>query len=144
MASFPFWAEHVGLYQYLGIEVAIWMLYALGYNLGYRSWLHYIFPITDTAPELGQDTEAVLLELGYDWDAIVELKGSPQEGTPSPDSDPRGFALCSMRSTTRSRGIRCLWVMGADAAMAVVSWMSRLLVRRPRAPSRRPAPARRP
>jgi branched-chain amino acid transport system permease protein len=27
------WAEHVGLYQYLGIEVAIWMLYALGYNL---------------------------------------------------------------------------------------------------------------
>jgi branched-chain amino acid transport system permease protein len=33
MASFPFWAEHVGLYQYLGIEVAIWMLYALGYNL---------------------------------------------------------------------------------------------------------------
>jgi branched-chain amino acid transport system permease protein len=33
MATFPFWAEHVGLYQYLGIEVAIWMLYALGYNL---------------------------------------------------------------------------------------------------------------
>lgn len=33
MASFPLWAEHVGLYQYLGIEVAIWMLYALGYNL---------------------------------------------------------------------------------------------------------------
>jgi branched-chain amino acid transport system permease protein len=33
MASFPLWAEHVGLYQYLGIEVAIWMLYGLGYNL---------------------------------------------------------------------------------------------------------------
>lgn len=33
LASFPLWAEHVGLYQYLGIEVAIWMLYALGYNL---------------------------------------------------------------------------------------------------------------
>jgi branched-chain amino acid transport system permease protein len=33
LASFPFWAEHVGLYQYLGIEVAIWMVYALGYNL---------------------------------------------------------------------------------------------------------------
>ncbi|WP_437716846.1 branched-chain amino acid ABC transporter permease [Sorangium sp. So ce448] len=33
MASFPLWAEHVGLYQYLGIEVAIWTLYALGYNL---------------------------------------------------------------------------------------------------------------
>src|SRR3954471_3776208 len=33
LATFPLWAEHVGLYQYLGIEVAIWMIYALGYNL---------------------------------------------------------------------------------------------------------------
>jgi branched-chain amino acid transport system permease protein len=33
LATFPLWAEHVGLYQYLGVEVAIWMLYALGYNL---------------------------------------------------------------------------------------------------------------
>jgi branched-chain amino acid transport system permease protein len=33
LASFPWWAEHVGLFQYLGIEVAIWMVYALGYNL---------------------------------------------------------------------------------------------------------------
>src|SRR6187551_476936 len=33
LASFPLWAEHVGLYQYLGVEVAIWMVYALGYNL---------------------------------------------------------------------------------------------------------------
>jgi len=33
LVSFPFWAEPVGLYQYLGIEVVIWMLYALGYNL---------------------------------------------------------------------------------------------------------------
>lgn len=33
LASFPLWCEHVGLYQYLGIEVAVWMLYALGYNL---------------------------------------------------------------------------------------------------------------
>jgi branched-chain amino acid transport system permease protein len=37
LATFPLWAEHVGLYQYLGIEVAVWMVYALGYNilLGY-------------------------------------------------------------------------------------------------------------
>lgn len=28
------------------------------------------------APEPGQHTEEVLLELGYDWDAIVELKGA--------------------------------------------------------------------
>jgi branched-chain amino acid transport system permease protein len=33
LVSFPFWGEQVGLYQYLGIEVAIWMVYALGYNL---------------------------------------------------------------------------------------------------------------
>ena len=33
LASYPLWAEHVGLYQYLGIEVAVWMVYALGYNL---------------------------------------------------------------------------------------------------------------
>jgi len=29
----PFWLSAVGLYQYLGIEVAIWMIYALGFNL---------------------------------------------------------------------------------------------------------------
>ena len=33
LASYPLWAEHLGLYQYLGIEVAVWMVYALGYNL---------------------------------------------------------------------------------------------------------------
>lgn len=33
LSTFPLWAEHVGLYQYLGVEVAIWMVYALGYNL---------------------------------------------------------------------------------------------------------------
>jgi branched-chain amino acid transport system permease protein len=33
LLSFPLWAEAVGLYPYLGIEVVIWMIYALGYNL---------------------------------------------------------------------------------------------------------------
>jgi branched-chain amino acid transport system permease protein len=33
LVSFPFYANAVGLYPYLGIEVVIWMLYALGYNL---------------------------------------------------------------------------------------------------------------
>jgi branched-chain amino acid transport system permease protein len=33
LSTFPLWAESVGLYQYLGIEVVIWMIYALGYNL---------------------------------------------------------------------------------------------------------------
>jgi len=26
------------------------------------------------APELGEDTETVLLELGYDWDQIAEMQ----------------------------------------------------------------------
>lgn len=29
----PLWLEPVGLYQYLGIEVAIWFIFALGFNL---------------------------------------------------------------------------------------------------------------
>ena len=33
MLSAPLWLGPVGLYQYLGIEIAIWMLYALGFNL---------------------------------------------------------------------------------------------------------------
>jgi branched-chain amino acid transport system permease protein len=41
LASAPYWLQPVGLYQYLGIEIAIWMIYALGFNLlfGY-SGLH--------------------------------------------------------------------------------------------------------
>jgi branched-chain amino acid transport system permease protein len=29
----PFWIKSVGLYQYLGVEILIWMIYALGFNL---------------------------------------------------------------------------------------------------------------
>ena len=29
----PFWLQPIGLYQYLGIEVAIWLIFALGFNL---------------------------------------------------------------------------------------------------------------
>jgi branched-chain amino acid transport system permease protein len=32
-ASVPFWIERVGLYQYLGVEILIFALYALAYNL---------------------------------------------------------------------------------------------------------------
>jgi branched-chain amino acid transport system permease protein len=31
--SLPFWVERVGLYQYLGVEILIWMIFALGFNL---------------------------------------------------------------------------------------------------------------
>jgi branched-chain amino acid transport system permease protein len=33
LASTPLWLGTVGLYQYLALEIAIWMMYALGYNL---------------------------------------------------------------------------------------------------------------
>ena len=33
LVSLPFWIETVGLYQYLGIEIVVWMIYALGFNL---------------------------------------------------------------------------------------------------------------
>lgn len=29
----PFWLESVGLYEYFGVEVAIWILFAMGFNL---------------------------------------------------------------------------------------------------------------
>jgi branched-chain amino acid transport system permease protein len=33
LAAAPWWLPAVGLYQYLGIEIAIWMIFALGFNL---------------------------------------------------------------------------------------------------------------
>jgi len=33
LLSLPLWIERVGLYQYLGIEIVTWMIYALGFNL---------------------------------------------------------------------------------------------------------------
>lgn len=33
LASTPLWLARVGLYQYLALEVMVWMLFALGYNL---------------------------------------------------------------------------------------------------------------
>ncbi|SDF45242.1 branched-chain amino acid ABC transporter permease [Thalassobaculum litoreum] len=32
-ATLPLWIETVGLYQYLGVEVLIWIVFALGFNL---------------------------------------------------------------------------------------------------------------
>ena len=32
-ATLPFWIKGVGLYPYLGVEVMIWVIYALGFNL---------------------------------------------------------------------------------------------------------------
>src|SRR4051794_5899800 len=33
LVSTPLWLSRVGLYQYLALEIMIWMLFALGYNL---------------------------------------------------------------------------------------------------------------
>ncbi len=33
LASTPLWLAQVGLYQYLALEITIWMMFALGYNL---------------------------------------------------------------------------------------------------------------
>ena len=33
LATLPLWIGPVGLYQYLGVEIAIWMIYGLGFNL---------------------------------------------------------------------------------------------------------------
>ncbi len=33
LVSLPFWVEGVGLYQYLAVEIVIWMIFALGFNL---------------------------------------------------------------------------------------------------------------
>lgn len=33
LLTLPLWVKEVGLYQYLGVEIAVWMIYALGFNL---------------------------------------------------------------------------------------------------------------
>ena len=33
LAALPLWIEPIGLYRYLGVEIAIWMIYGLGFNL---------------------------------------------------------------------------------------------------------------
>ncbi len=33
LVTLPFWIDRIGLYQYLGVEIVIWMIYALGFNL---------------------------------------------------------------------------------------------------------------
>lgn len=33
LGTAPWWLARVGLYPYLGVEIAVWMVYAMGYNL---------------------------------------------------------------------------------------------------------------
>ena len=70
MASLPLWIKPIGLYDYLGVEVAIWMIYALGFNLlfgygGLHSFGHgAYFGVGGYAFGLVQHTVAENLWLG--------------------------------------------------------------------------------
>ena len=33
LVTLPLWIEQIGLYRYLGVEIVIWMIYGLGFNL---------------------------------------------------------------------------------------------------------------
>ena len=33
LASTPLWLSRVGLYQYLAVEIVVWMIFALAHNL---------------------------------------------------------------------------------------------------------------
>ena len=33
LATAPFWLPAIGLYQYIGLEIVIWLIYAMGFNL---------------------------------------------------------------------------------------------------------------
>ena len=33
LGTFPLWGTHVGLFDYLGVEIAIWIIFALGFNM---------------------------------------------------------------------------------------------------------------
>jgi len=32
-STVPFWIEGIGLFQYIGLEILIWCIYTMGYNL---------------------------------------------------------------------------------------------------------------
>lgn len=65
--TYPLWARYVGLYEYLGIEIAIFALYALGFNLllGYTG-----------LPSFGHGAYFGIGAYGYSM-AMVELGTSP-------------------------------------------------------------------
>ncbi len=65
--TYPLWAKYVGLYEYLGIEIAIFALYALGFNLllGYTG-----------LPSFGHGAFFGIGAYGYSM-AMVELGTNP-------------------------------------------------------------------
>lgn len=68
--TYPLWAKYVGLYEYLGIEIAIFAIYALGFNLllGYTG-----------LPSFGHGAYFGIGAYAYSM-AMVELGVSPPIG----------------------------------------------------------------
>src|ERR1700741_2885289 len=71
----PLWLARVGLYQYLALEVMIWMLFALGYNLmlgttGLPSFGHGAF-FGGGADAFGLLQQKVLANLWFDLAGAV-------------------------------------------------------------------------
>ena len=68
--TYPLWAKYVGLYDYLGVEIAIFAIYALGFNLllGYTG-----------LPSFGHGAFFGIGAYGYSM-AMVELGTNPAIG----------------------------------------------------------------
>jgi branched-chain amino acid transport system permease protein len=68
--TYPLWAKYVGLYDYLGVEIAIFAIYALGFNLllGYTG-----------LPSFGHGAFFGIGAYGYSM-AMVELGTNPAVG----------------------------------------------------------------
>ena len=80
LATTPLWLARVGLYQYLALEVMIWMLFALGYNLllgntGLPSFGHGAF-FGIGAYAFGLLQQRVLANLWFDLAGAVARRGA--------------------------------------------------------------------
>ena len=77
LATVPLWIARVGLYPYLGIEILIWSLYALAFNLvlgtaGLPSFGHGAYFGVGATPVRAKKAEAALAN-GHVDDAVKAL-----------------------------------------------------------------------
>ena len=107
--SMPLWIEHVGLYQYLGVEIMIWVIFALAVNLllgytGLPSFGHgaflgigaYAFGLTqfELLDNLWVALAGAVIVTSYAHDK------APSESAPAA---PCGSLICSTSASIRSR-----------------------------------------
>ena len=90
LATTPLWLARVGLYQYLALEVMIWMLFALGYNLllgttGLPSFGHGAF-FGVGAYAFGLLQQRVLANLWFDLAGAVAHRRGARRGGRRPSS----------------------------------------------------------